>query len=129
MSAQRIFAIVFLGLCLSGCSGYQRGTISNTSSTNSEFGTDVQVNRGSNVRIKLHSGEIISGEVIQFSEKEIVVAQLAGDPAHNRIVDVSGIASLEVKENTSSKTILFASVVGAALVYAIVLAFKGWTLY
>jgi hypothetical protein len=129
MLAKRICTLLFLGLYLSGCSSYQQGALPNTAPSNSEFEADVQVSQGSNVRVTLESGEVIEGEVILVSDREISVSQLTDGEAHIRVVTVSDISSLEVEQSSSTTTIVFASIIGAALVYATVEGIKGWSLW
>lgn len=127
--AKRIFILLFLGLYLSGCSSYQRATLPNTAPSSTEFKSEVQVNIGSKVRVTFESGEVMEGEVVRVSDREISVSHLEDGEDHVRVVTVSDIKSLEVEQSSSAFTIVLTSVVVTVLVYAIVEGIKGWSFW
>ena len=124
-----VFLVVFLGCCVSGCSGYQQGALPTSSSDYNEFETAEPVSKGSNVRVTLQSGEFIAGVVAWVSDKEIAVSQVEIEGAPVRVVKVSDCSQIEVKKKTSTTTIVFASVVGLAVLYAVVEGVKGWSMW
>ena len=81
------------------------------------------------MRVTLESGEVVKGEVIRVSDRDISVSQMTDGETQTRVLIISDIESIEVEQGSSATTIVLASIIGAGLVYAIVEGIKGWSFW
>ena len=138
-SFRRLFWLVTALVFLSGCSGYHRASLPRTDPTSATEEDEKTVQKGSEVKVKLVSGEIISGKIVQISDEALVllvrVLPEVEDPFDSsgedylvtssedrvetnaekdieRTIPLKAIESLKVKGSSTVKTVFLCLAIG-----------------
>jgi len=116
---------------LSGCATYKNASLpGDGTNTPTEQDGKIVVQQGAIVRVTLSSGEIVTGEVIEVSSKELVLEASGALAPEKRIISSSDVQKIEIEkfdhsEKRVAKTTAIFVVVGAVVLAALIFAYNG----
>lgn len=112
---------VLLCLVVSSCTSYRVAVLPGSLSYVNHSGDARIVGSGANVRILLHSGEIVKGEVVRATTDELVLGRAGNYGVEEDVYPASDIQKIELEVVTpggQAAVIVFVSV-SALLIYGL----------